>query len=98
MIKKNVIFIIGSNASGKTTVAKMLHDKLGDSKKQIIKGEIDGVEYCYTSFGSVCHVGAVNDNQCTGTDTLSKKIQVETSYIMALNDEHSQIIILDPIS
>lgn len=94
---KTVIWIIGSNSAGKTTLARKFHDHLSSKPKQIIRGVEEGINYCYTSFGDVCHVGAINDNQCTGTDTLGKKENVECSFLMCLLDESSKYIILDPI-
>lgn len=95
---KTVIWFIGSNSSGKTTQCRMLHEHISGFNKKIHKGVTENeVEWVYTTFGKTSHVGAVNDNQCTGTDTLPLKVNVEASYLKCLMDSKSDYVLLDPI-
>jgi adenylate kinase family enzyme len=89
---KIVIWIIGSNSSGKTTQSRLLHGSLGVSD-QIISN--DGDAYISYYGETISHVGKVGDNQCTGTDTLQTKAAIRASYLLAL--EHSNVVILDGI-
>ena len=76
----------------------MLHKELGTKNKQIFIGQTkQGVEYSFTSFGVVKHVGKFGENQCTGTDTCGKKHNVEASYLTCLLESDVKYIILDPI-
>lgn len=87
-----VVWLIGSNASGKTTQAKMLHNSLGNKPKQILRGE----DYKITTFGNIINLGEVNDNQCTGADTLKGKVEFIKSFEVAMK-LRPVIIIVDAI-
>ena len=93
------LWIIGSNGSGKTTQAKLLHQIEPNSSPIYKTSSLAGSTICYTEFGPshlVCNVGWVKDNQCTGVDSLSTREQIEKSYQKALFSQN-KIIIVDGI-
>lgn len=93
---KIAVWFLGSNGAGKTTQSKMLHSFFANDSKEIITGVDEEVVWKYTRFGSnISNIGIVNDNQCCGTDTLSKKEQISTSYERAIND--TTIVVVDGI-
>lgn len=91
------VWIIGSNASGKTTQAKLLHSQIGNGEACFFKGNNPmGVEYKFTTFGdNIANLGQVGNNQCTGADTINKKESFISSYNEAL--KHSKIVVVDAI-
>lgn len=98
MPKIKVVWLIGSNASGKSTQAKLLHKHFSTKPKDIVSMEVDGISFSFTDFGKSAHVGEIGNNQCTGTDTLGKKQQVELSYFTCVNClPEVEYVILDPI-
>lgn len=96
---KNVIWIYGSNASGKTTQAKLIHEFLSDSvDKTIFAGFEGGLKWEYTLYDNSVHIGGIRENQCTGTDTLPQKAQVILTYDEIMKRERNiDVIVLDPI-
>jgi len=96
---KNVIWIYGSNASGKTTQARLIHESLSNSaEKTIFSGFEGGLKWEYTLYDNSVHIGGIKDNQCTGTDTLPQKSQVILTYDEIMKREASiDVIVLDPI-
>lgn len=100
MSKKNVIWFIGSNASGKTTQSKKFHEGVSDksTKKIVNKKDQEGNRiFEYTIYDNSGHVGALRDNQCTGTDSLGTKDMVVQTYNKLCGIEHISFILLDPI-
>ncbi len=103
MGKSKVLWIIGGNASGKTTQSKLLHQKLsGDKYKHIVqfefinsKNNVDKTSY--TLYQNSAHVGAMRDNQCTGTDSLSTKDQIEMSYLTLMDNFKMNYVLIDGI-
>lgn len=91
MENKDVIttWFIGSNACGKTTQAKLLHKAFQSKEKIVIKTP----EFKITDFGLICNLGVVNDNQCSGADTLSGMNQFVRSYEEALDTEAGLIVV-----
>jgi len=97
------VWLIGSNASGKTTQARLLH-QLQINTKPIYRESYMGnlkenpERLCYTEFEEklVCNIGWVKNNQCTGTDSLHTRLQVEHSYKKAIQS-WNKIIIVDGI-
>lgn len=86
MNKKKIIWILGSNATGKTTQSRLLHEKYANGEKRIFNFKEGDYPVKYTTFGSnIGHVGLIGDNQCTGTDTLNSKVSVEMSTLYCLN-------------
>lgn len=78
--EKYIIWIIGSNASGKTTQSKLLHKRYQNGETMFIDEVFDGEKIRATSFGTrIGHVGLVKDNQCTGTDTINTKESLRLS-------------------
>lgn len=105
MKNKITVNFIGSNASGKSTQSKILHSQFKTKEKEIIKifskrrendKLIDVYKGCYTDFGLIANLGNVNENQCSGTDTLSTKEQIEISYNKCIED-NKKIIVVDAI-
>lgn len=102
-MEKKVIWIIGSNCSGKTTQSKLIHKNLNKSKyKQIINvlftnslNEDDNT--FITLYDTTCHVGKVEDNQCTGTDSLSTKDKIEMSYLDLILNHDKNIVLIDGV-
>lgn len=94
-----VVWIIGANATGKTTQSKLLHFALNLNSNKVIselhfinsKGEVDKTSF--TLYDNSAHVGALRDNQCTGTDSLSTKDQIEMAYLSI----SSPLIVIDGI-
>lgn len=92
----NIVFwLIGSNASGKTTQASFLHNFFADDIRQYHEGTQDEISYKFTTYGRISNVGFVKENQCTGTDTLKNKDEVRLSYLKAC--EKSQMVVVDGI-
>jgi adenylate kinase family enzyme len=91
-----LIWIMGSNASGKTTQSKLLHNLLSeiDSKKFYEEKE---KSIKTTLFNNTSHIGLLKDNQCTGTDTISNKQGIENSFNYLVKNYGDKIIIVDGI-
>lgn len=96
---KNVIWLFGSNSSGKTTQARLIHESLsGSTEKQIFAGFTDNLKWEYTLYNDTAHIGGMRENQCTGTDTLPLKAQVALTYDEIFKRQPDiDVIILDPI-
>ena len=101
---KKVIMIIGGNASGKTTTAKLIHQNCnGISKAKEIRklefiNENNEDDFTFvTLYDRTAHVGKVEDNQCTGTDSLNTKNKIEFSYLYLVMLSDVRIIVLDSI-
>ena len=92
---KTIIWLIGSNASGKTTQSKLLHQHFKTKDIEHHKWIEDGDNVKFTTFGRIGHVGLVGDNQCTGTDTLNSKKSIDMSLAYCLYN--CDIVILDGI-
>jgi adenylate kinase family enzyme len=93
---KKIIWFLGSNATGKTTQAKLLHESFKSAGKIQYQFQEGQEKIKYTTFGkSIGHVGLVGDNQCTGTDTINSKAAMEISLIYCLNE--CDIVIVDGI-
>lgn len=95
-MKNLVIWLIGSNSSGKTTQARLLHEQFQTCDKKIVNFNQSGVDTFYTDFGLIANLGKVSDNQCTGTDTLNKKVQVEYAFNRLIEID-KPIIVVDGI-
>lgn len=96
MDKKKIVWMLGSNATGKTTQSKLLHDKFGNGEKRTFSFKEADQPVKFTTFGTnIGHVGIVGDNQCTGTDTLNSKLSIENSLIYCLNE--CDIVVVDGI-
>lgn len=89
---------MGSNASGKTTQSKLLHSVLSDSGKELISESLsDDLNVKATIFSNSAHVGHLKDNQCTGTDTINSKNNVDASFCHILCNYDVNYIIVDGI-
>ena len=96
--KKITLWLLGSNASGKTTQAKKLHSLFGTSQPKFNEFVLNGQKCCYTEFkGGIANVGWVKDNQCAGTDSLATREKIEQSYTRALLSPSTKIVIVDGI-
>jgi len=99
MNKKKVIWIIGSNATGKTTQSKLIHKKLnnGDESKLFVDMDLgDGVVKA-TQFKQTAHVGFLRDNQCTGTDTINSKESIDATFCYLMSLDEVGYIVIDGI-
>lgn len=85
---KAIIWIVGSNATGKTTLSKNLHSLLSGTNVSTPYTTKDAQKKVIAStsiYGLTAHVGIIkNDVQCTGTDGLKNKEQIEMSLNLAL--------------
>ncbi len=96
MKKPIVIWIIGSNGSGKTTQAKLLGNFFKTEPLKIIEGTENNINWAYSTYGNkIANVGRVQNNPCCGTDTLQTKEQIRLSYLKAITNH--KIVILDGI-
>jgi uridine kinase len=96
MNKPTVIWIIGSNGTGKTTQAKLLGNFFQIKDLIITKGNDNGIGWAYSSYGNnIANLGRVQDTPCCGTDTLPTKEQIRLSYLKAI--EVHNIVIIDGI-
>ena len=102
--KQLAIWIIGTNSSGKTSLARFLHSELQevagyrrwDSRYIKWPHETSG-KYCgYTKFSPyTANLGKLDVTACGGTDTLNSKAQVIESLNVA--NEKVPIVILEGI-
>lgn len=97
--KKLLIWLMGSNATGKTTQSKLLHESISGLKnKELITEHLsDGILLKATLFDHSGHVGHLKDNQCTGTDTINSKDGVDASFCYLLDKDDISYIIVDGI-
>lgn len=97
-MQKVLIWMLGSNASGKTSLARRLHETFGnDDPETTINKLDDGKPYSYTTFGKGCaNIGKVTENLCSGTDTIPSKKGVEQAYKELLN-LNIEVIIADAV-
>jgi len=100
---KTIIWILGGNCAGKTTQSKLIHQNCNNiSSKTIHKVNFvnenneDDITY-YTTFDRTGHVGKIEDNQCTGTDSLKTRAQIEMSYLSLVFDTNIETIVIDGI-
>lgn len=93
--KTTLIWLMGSNATGKTTQAKLIHEALSDLKtKELITEKLDGdLVIKATMFDNSGHIGHLKDNQCTGTDTINSKEGVDASFCYLLSNDVPYIIV-----
>lgn len=89
--------MMGSNASGKTTQSKLLHETLSDSDKKLVSLKFGEIIVKATKFKHSGHVGHLKDNQCTGTDTINSKEGVDASFCYLLGENDISYIIVDGI-
>ncbi len=94
---KLIVWLIGSNSSGKTTQSRMLHDFFGNGKMEVNKRISPmGFNLKYTTFGSnIANLGVIQDTDCCGADTISLKEDMVMSYQYAC--EASEIVVVDAI-
>jgi len=102
--KQLAIWIIGTNSSGKTSLARFLHEELQDAAGYRKWGgefirwphEASG-KYCgYTRFSAFsANLGKLDGAACGGTDTLNSKAQIIESLEVA--NEKVPIVILEGI-
>jgi len=96
--KKLVVWIIGGNSVGKTTLAEFLHlyysYLAGKESVEIYRGKMaDGKDWVYTSMNSYsANLGEFGTTQCSGTDTLNTKARIIESFERALKT-HPVVII-----
>lgn len=100
---KNVIWIIGSNATGKTTQSVALHKYLNPEIENLRENShlyIRSFNNCtrqistsLTVYPNSTHIGKIQPNNCCGTDTLPKKAMIEFGYKVATNLKRKNIII-----
>lgn len=87
-MKNIVVWFIGGNAVGKTTLALALHKHLKSlSESQhdpiLVEKKLNDIKYKYTIFSEYSsNLGDLTSTQCGGTDTLSTKEQI----ILALKE------------
>lgn len=104
--KKIVIWLLGSNGSGKTTQCKNILDYFNGLPKNKPTPElktkyVDSVmKSCYTVYrgSGVAVLGVLGKNQCTGLDSVYSKIGADgvvESLKNALNDKEVQIILVE---
>lgn len=74
---KNVIWMIGSNGSGKTTQMRNLVRALNSDKGKKFSIKQKEFDYCYTVFEDMCVLGKIGENQCTGLDNVFSQLKVE---------------------
>lgn len=92
--QKLLIWIMGSNASGKTTQSKLIHETLSNlTSKKLITEDLEEVQIKATIFDNSAHVGHLKDNQCTGTDTLNSKIGVDASFCYLYSQDVDYIVV-----
>jgi len=100
---KKVIWILGSNACGKTSQSKLIHENCNGTKVKEIKqidfiNENDEDEKTFvTIYDKTSHVGKVEDNQCTGTDSLNKRSMIEMAYLYLVLSTTVETIVIDGI-
>lgn len=96
--QKILIWIMGSNASGKTTQSKLIHEALSGKEKELITEQLFGsVVVKATLFENSSHIGHLKDNQCTGTDTINSKEGVDASFCYLLLNSSTSYIVVDGI-
>lgn len=79
----NVIWILGSIASGKTSLNKSLLNSLGDEKPKLIERD----NCVFTHYGLISSLGIINESQCCGLDRVSSRLKnqgIENSLVEAL--------------
>lgn len=100
MKRKTVIWFLGSNATGKTTQAKMLHKTLNNGDEGKIFVDMDCEDGCVikaTQYNRSAHVGFLKDNQCTGTDTINSKESIDATFCYLLSIDSIDFIVIDGI-
>jgi len=77
--KTLIIWLIGGNCTGKTTQAREIHKYFQKLQTHSTKERvIEESNFCYTSMSDIsCNAGNLLKSQCSGTDTLSTKQQIE---------------------
>lgn len=109
-MKTLVVWFIGSNATGKTTQAAMLHNwmRRGEMHELVITRFGDNNKNCFTTLseftvnlGKFVHPLILPKDsghkplECCGTDTLSTKKQIMESFHEACN--HSPIVVVEGV-
>lgn len=91
---KTVVWLIGSNGTGKTTQSKKLLKFFSDYEYKISSKES---QYCYTKTGIVAGLGKFSEKDCCGCDTLPNKATIRNSYLKAIDDEDVSLVVIDGI-
>lgn len=95
--------LIGSNSSGKTSQAKLIHQNLNNTATKTIKeinftnSKDEEDKTFVTIFDRTAHVGKLENTQCTGTDTLNSRDKVEMAYLYLIMSTNIEVIVLDAI-
>lgn len=102
MKKKNLIWLLGGTATGKTTQSIQLHKHLNNfdsdsfkwkAKDYVKKFQVGRVKTTLTVYKNSIHIGRISFADCCGTDTLGKKEQIIKAYQLALRMKQKNIII-----
>ena len=93
---KNVIWLAGSMASGKTTLCKGLLEKLTDGEEPISVID-EGIYYTHYKKSKVIALGKIGRNQCTGLDSVYSKLGSDgvTTTMKAALETKAKYIIVD---
>lgn len=101
MEKKLIIWFIGGNSVGKTTMATVFHDWFsrycpGLQKPEIVTWQEEGKKCCYTNMNGIsANLGEFGLTACGGTDTLNSKYQIQRSFEEAIKQR--QVVIIEGI-
>ncbi len=99
MSKKILIWIQGSNGSGKTTQSRLLTELFAGKAKEDATEKI-GDDHYYTVYGKsgLAVMGKMGKNQCTGLDSVYSKLGaagVSITLAKALGDKDVRVIICE---
>lgn len=98
---KLAIWIIGGSGCGKTTLAMEIHKIMAEMTDSKLKPEVIGWghkerEFMFTRMSKYsANLGEFGHTACSGTDTLSTKDRISTSYLEAI--KHVPIVIIEGI-
>jgi hypothetical protein len=98
-MKKTIIWILGTNAVGKTSLSRNIHHHYNDNNNYKLINTPNRVGRAgVTFFDNTAHIGFLEDGVATGgSDMISKKVDFERSVEFALKFKKVNIIVLDAL-
>lgn len=99
MSKQTIIWILGTNAVGKTSLSRNIHKYYNNTPNYKLINTPERVGRAgITLFQNTAHVGFLEDGVATGgSDMISKKVDFERSVNFALAFKKVKIIVLDAL-